>query len=127
MAMRSIGIAIGLLVASVCLAASPLGIFRGRLVQAPEGQKRANWIFVQSPRGMLRQVEISKAKISYADEIPAGRRADSPAADLVPGVEVLVTAEQDPAGEWRAREIQILSVRAERAGKAASFLPAAHL
>jgi hypothetical protein len=127
MGMKTVPIAAAVLMASLCVMAGPLGIFRGRLVQAPEGQKRNNWIFVQSPKGTLRQVEISQAKISYADDVPVAHRSDSPAADLVPGVEVLVTADQDPSGEWRAREIEILSVRTQRAGCAASFVHLAHL
>jgi hypothetical protein len=98
------------------LSAGTLGIFRGRLVQAPEGHARHNWIFVQSPNGMLRQVEISQAKISYADSVPLTHRSESPGSDLVPGVDVLVTADQDGAGEWRAHEIEILTVRTRRAG-----------
>ncbi len=93
-------------------AVATLGIFRGRLVEPPTQQSRAGWIFIQSPKGTLRQVEISKAKISYGDDVPLAARSRSPHADLVPGAEVLVTAEQDRAGEWRATEVQILSLRA---------------
>lgn len=103
-----------LLTSAIAFAA--LGIFRGQLVEPPPQQSRAGWIFVQSPRGTLRQVEISKAKISYSDEVPTAGRASSPAADLVPGAEVLVTAEMSEAGEWRATEVQILALRSGRAG-----------
>ena len=105
--MKVAGLLLPLALAIASLA-GPLGVFRGRLVQAPPGQDRQNWVFVQSPRGMLRQVEISKAKVSYAETVPASKRAQSANTDLVPGAEVLVTADQDGAGEWRAREIQIL-------------------
>lgn len=98
------------------LAFATLGVFRGKLVEPPPQQDRAGWIFVQSPKGMLRQVEISKAKILYADDVPQAGRSDSPVSDLVPGAEVLVTAEQDNAGEWRATEVQILSLHSGRAG-----------
>ncbi len=98
------------------LAFATLGVFRGKLVEPPPQQDRAGWIFVQSPKGMLRQVEISKARIIYGDEVPQAGRSDSPKADLLPGTEVLVTAEQDNAGEWRATEVQILSLRSGRAG-----------
>ena len=108
-------------VAAVCLLLLPLlalaalGIFCGRLVEPPAQQARAGWIFVQSPKGMLRQVEISKATITYDDDVPSASRSSSPQADLLPGAEVLVTAEQDQAGEWRATAIQILSLRSGRA------------
>ncbi len=104
----------GLVLSTAALAT--LGVFRGKLVEPPPQQDRTGWIFVQSPKGMLRQVEISKAKILYADDVPQAGRSESPKADLVPGVEVLVTAEQDSAGEWRATEVQILSLRSGHAG-----------
>lgn len=97
------------------VAFATLGIFRGKLVEPPPQQGREGWVFVQSPRGMLRQVEISRARITYADDVPAAGRSGSPRADLVPGVEVLVTAEQDAAGEWRATEVEILRLRSQRA------------
>lgn len=108
--------AIGCVLLAPVLALATLGVFRGKLVAPPPQQDRAGWIFVQSPKGMLRQVEISKAKVLYADEVPQAGRSESPRADLVPGTEVLVTAEQDNAGEWRATEVQILSLRSGRAG-----------
>ncbi len=106
---------IGAVLLTSALAFATLGIFRGKLVEPPPQQERAGWVFVQSPKGMLRQVEISKARIVYADDVPQAARSDSPLADLVPGTEVLVTAEQDTAGEWRATEVQILSLRSGRA------------
>lgn len=107
------------------IAFATLGVFRGKLVEPPPQQYRAGWIFVQSPKGMLRQVEISKARIIYGDDIPQTGRSDSPTADLVPGTEVLVTAEQDAAGEWRATEVQILSLRSGRAsGHSRTAVPA---
>ena len=92
-----------------------LGVFRGKLVDPPAQQSRPGWIFVQSPKGMLRQVEISKAKILYSEDVPSADRSSSPNGDLVAGTEVLVTAEQDNAGEWRATEVQILSLRTGQA------------
>lgn len=100
-------------------AVAALGIFRGTLVEPPPQQSRDGWIFVQSPKGMLRQVEISKAKISYSEDVPTTGRAHSPSADLVPGAEVLVTAEQDGQGEWRATEIEILNLGRGRASGSA--------
>ncbi len=115
--MRS-GFAAGLVLLTSVLAFATLGVFRGKLVQPPAQQSRVGWIFVQSPKGMLRQVEISRAKVLYSDDVPMAHRSSHPAADLVPGAEVLVTAEQDTAGEWRATEIEILSLGASRASGA---------
>lgn len=100
------------------VAFATLGIFRGKLVEPPAQQGREGWIFVQSPKGMLRQVEISRARIVYADDVPVVGRAHSPRGDLLPGVEVLVTAEQDSTGEWRATEVEILSLRSQPATRA---------
>ncbi len=113
--MKPAGLLAALLVTSALALAGALGVFGGKLVRPPDQQRRAGWIFVQSPKGVLRQVEISRARITYADDIPVTRRAENPSSDLVPGVEVLVTAEQDGAGEWRAREVEILQVVAARA------------
>lgn len=106
-----------LVLATAVAVFATLGIFRGRLVEPPQQQGGPGWVFVQSPKGMLRKVEISKARISYADEVPQAGRSDSPLADLVPGTEVLVTAEQDNAGEWRATDVEILSLRSGRASQ----------
>ncbi len=114
--MRRAALLGALLVMSVAAMAA-LGIFRGRLVEPPAQQSRAGWIFIQSPKGTLRQVEISKARISYGDDVPLTARSPSPHADLVPGTEVLVTAEQDKTGEWRATEVQILSLPSTPAPK----------
>ena len=98
------------------LSAGTLGVFHGDVVQSPN-QHREGWIFVQSAKGMLRQVEVSHAQVSYAEEVPANQRAKTPFADLVPGSEVTVTAEQDGTGEWHAREVEIVRVSSQRAAK----------
>ncbi len=99
------------------VSAGTLGVFRGKLVDVPAQQRRDGWIFVQSRKGVLRQVEISRARIVYSDSIPPQQRAKSPSADLVTGAEVMVTAEQDGAGEWHANEIEILNVNRQRAAR----------
>lgn len=96
-------------------AVATLGVFRGKLVEPPPQHHRTGWIFVQSPKGMVRQVEISKAKIVYGDDVPSLGRSSLPKGDLIPGTEVLVTAEQDDGGEWRATEVEILSLGSRHA------------
>ena len=99
------------------LSAGTLGVFRGKVVRSPAQQQREGWIFVQSPRGVLREVNVSQAHVTYSEEIPAARRSKSPVADLVPGSEVTVTAEQDGSGEWRASEVEIVRLNDQRAAR----------
>ena len=99
------------------LTAGTLGVFHGDVVQSPSQQHRDGWIFVQSAKGMLREVDVSRAQVTYSEEVPASRRAKSASTDLVPGSEVTVTAEQDDAGEWHAREVEIVRVSTERASE----------
>ena len=99
------------------ISAGTLGIFHGDVIDSPNHQHREGWIFVQSAKGMLRQVDVSKAQVTYSEDVPAGQRAKSPNADLVPGSEVTVTAEQDNGGEWHAREVEIVRLSSQRASK----------
>ncbi len=99
------------------MSAGTLGIFRGNVIDSPSNQHRDGWIFVQSAKGMLREVDVSKAQVTYSEDVPPGQRAKSPNADLVPGSEVTVTAEQDNGGEWHAREVEIIRLSSQRASK----------
>ncbi len=91
------------------------GIFQGRVYQDDNG--KSGWIYVQSRNGMLRRVEISRARVVYGASVPAGDRTTNPAADLIQGAEVQVTAEQDGAGEWRASRVEILKISRRRRHK----------
>ncbi len=85
------------------------GRFRGTVVESPTKEKVAGrWIYVKGRNGMLRKVEISKAKVSYDDSVPQKSREKVPDLSLKPGAEIRVTAEQDSEGEWRASEIELL-------------------
>ena len=99
------------------LTAGTLGVFHGDVVQSPNQQKRDGWIFVQSAKGMLREVDVSRAQVTYSEDVPANQRAKSAGADLVPGSEVTITAEQDDRGEWHAREVEIVRVSTQRASE----------
>lgn len=88
------------------------GTFLGVVVSAP-GAAKDGWIYVQAKNGMVRRVEISSAKVVYADEMPRSKRKASPKRALQPGVEVRVTAEQDASGEWRANRIEIVTEAGE--------------
>ena len=97
--------------ATTAFAGTP-GIFEGRVYQDAGGSK--DWIYVQGRNGRLRRVEISRARVIYADTVPLAERDADASADLSTGAEVRVTAEQDGAGEWRATRIEILRVPRRR-------------
>jgi hypothetical protein len=93
---------------SALLAGTP-GVFRGTLVDGPGNEKiDGRWIYVKGRNGSLRRVEISRAKVSYMDSVPEGKREKLPESALKPGAVVRVTAEQDKDGEWRAEEVELL-------------------
>lgn len=96
-----------LLLALPADAATP-GMFRGEIVGPPSGKEQKGWIYVASPRGMLRRVEITRARVTYAQEVPEEQRDREAARSLGPGVEVIVTAHQGDDGSWRATDIEIL-------------------
>ena len=58
---------------------------------------------------MIRRVEISSAKVAYADDVPREQRKKPASAGLEPGAEIRVTASQDASGEWRASRIEIMA------------------
>jgi hypothetical protein len=98
-----------ILVLTVAMAAGTSGMFRGTVVESPHGEKLSGrWIYVKGRNGMLRKVEISKAKVSYGTSVPKSKRERIPDISLKPGAEVRVTAMQDREGEWRASRIELL-------------------
>ena len=104
----------GMLIWLLCtamLSASAAGIFRGFVVEAPPAEARSGWIYVNSPKGMMRRVKVSRARVYYSQSVPLSLRNPRPAKSLVSGTEVRVTAEQDGDGEWNASEIEILRLR----------------
>src|SRR4051794_41875815 len=89
-----------LMMTSALLAGTP-GVFRGTLVDGPGNEKiDGRWIYVKGRNGSLRRVEISRAKVSYMDSVPEGKREKLPESALKPGAVVRVTAEPDKGGEW---------------------------
>jgi len=93
---------------SAALAGTP-GIFQGRIYRGQNASP--GWIYVQGRNGMLRKVEVSRARVVYAASVAAADRATDPSRDLVQGAEVRVTAEQDGTGEWRASRVEIVKVQ----------------
>jgi hypothetical protein len=99
--------AVFLLLIELALAGTP-GSFRGTIVDGPHADSGSRWIYVQSRTGTARKVEISRARVTYDDAVPAAQRRGEPADALAPGAEVRVSAEQGADGEWKASRIEIL-------------------
>ncbi|HEY6250180.1 MAG TPA: hypothetical protein VI685_09470 [Candidatus Angelobacter sp.] len=87
------------------------GTFQGRVIDPPSNQPlRYGWIYVQGRNHMLRRVEVSHAHIIFGDNVPVSQRRKCNVECLTAGLEVRVTAEQDGAGEWRAKQVEILKL-----------------
>ncbi|MGH9568110.1 MAG: hypothetical protein ACRD4F_00625, partial [Candidatus Angelobacter sp.] len=85
------------------------GMFQGKVVDPPvSGPHRPGWIFVQGRNHMLRRVEVTHAKITFGEQVPVSQRHQCKTDCLQVGQEIRVTADQDSAGEWRAKKIEIL-------------------
>jgi hypothetical protein len=82
------------------------GSFRGILVEGAD--TKPGWMYVQSRNDMLRLVNLSRAEVYYAEEIPMGQRRKNAATSLKAGAEVRVLAEEDGHGRWQATEVEIL-------------------
>ena len=107
------------LLSGALLFASPFllaidGMFQGKVVNPPSGAGRAGWIFVQGRNHMLRRVEVAHAVIVFGDEVPASQQRKCKMDCLAVGQEIRVTAEQDSAGEWRAKRVEILQLTTNR-------------
>lgn len=109
MVLRALATVSLLLALSLTAFAGTPGIFQGRIYQ--DERPTPGWIYVQARNGMLRKVEISRARVTYASSVASADRATDPTQDLVHGAEVRVTAEQDAAGEWRASRVEIIKIQ----------------
>jgi len=92
----------------VQLQAGTPGSFRGTIVEVSGATAGKNWIYVQGRNGAARRVDISRARITYDEDVPASERRRNPAEALAPGTEVRVTAEEGGDGEWKASRIEVL-------------------
>lgn len=63
---------------------------------------------------MLRRVEVSHAQIVFGSNVPESQKRKCNADCLSVGQEIRVTAEQDRAGEWRAKRVEILQLTTNR-------------
>jgi hypothetical protein len=86
------------------------GTFRGTLVQEPVTQGSQTWLYLQSPNGSVRRVEVSHARLVYGEEM---RRQSHPAkaSDVLrKGVTLRITASQNESGEWAATRVEIIEM-----------------
>jgi hypothetical protein len=108
-----------LLLAGVLLSGIPGygidGMFQGRVVDPPVSEAaKPGWIFVQGRNRMLRRVEVAHAVIVFGQDIPASQQRKCRMDCLAVGQEIRITAEQDAAGEWRAKRVEILHLTTGR-------------
>jgi hypothetical protein len=107
-----LGLAFVMLVGASCALAAD-GTFLGKVVDPPEGAPvTPGWIFVQGRNNMLRRVEVAHAEILFGEDVPVSQRHKCNAECLTPGQEVRITAHQDTAGEWQAKQVEILKTAA---------------
>jgi hypothetical protein len=88
--------------------AGSVGMFGGKIVDGTAQNPPGKWIYVRGARATIRRVEISRAKLKYADSVPRASRAAKASDDLKGGALVQVAAEQDASGEWIGRSVLIL-------------------
>jgi len=94
------------------------GSFRGTVVEGEKGAPQEGWLYVRGMNGGIRRVDISKASVSYDEDVPADQRKPSAREQLTVGAEVRVTAEQGSDGEWRASRIEIIKTAPARTARA---------
>jgi len=107
MVRRATQIGLLLLLSASVLYAGPSGTFFGTLMSTSESHSEPHWIYVKAKNDIIRRVEISAAKVAYADDVPREQRKQPAAAALQPGAQIRVTASQDASGEWHASRIEI--------------------
>jgi hypothetical protein len=86
------------------------GTFRGVLVQDPVTQGAHEWVYLESPNGSVRRVEISRAEVVFGEEVGRARQQASPSKALRKGAGLRVTASQDESGEWAATRVEIIEM-----------------
>jgi hypothetical protein len=96
------------------VAANTPGVFRGVLVEGPQGESGAGFVYLRSRNGNVRKVETTKAVVAYDDAVPKDQQTSSAAEALKPGTDVRITAEQTADGEWHASRIDILGNEAPK-------------
>lgn len=86
------------------------GSFTGQVVNGPNLDSNRKWVFIQGPRGPVRRVDVSLAKITFSESVSKNDKNGKPENAIREGAQVRVTASQDGDGEWKASEIEIVKV-----------------
>jgi hypothetical protein len=86
------------------------GTFRGTLVEDPATQDSRQWIYLQSPNGSIRRVEISTAQMVFGEDLNPSVRPAKASDALRKGAGLRVTASQDESGEWTATRVEIVQM-----------------
>src|SRR3954471_12978499 len=95
----------------VLFAASALaadGSFTGQVVNGPNQDANKNWVYVQGPRGPVRRVDVSTAKVRFGAAVGKKDRDTNPEDAVREGAQVRVTASQDGDGEWKASSVEVV-------------------
>jgi hypothetical protein len=95
-------------------AANTSGVFRGVLVENPNGEQGSGFVYLRARNGSMRKVETSKAEVAYDEGVPKEQQMGAAADALKPGADVRITAEQQSDGEWHATRIDIMSMEATK-------------
>lgn len=96
------------LLAAASRAGTP-GEFRGEIISPPSTEvASAHYIYVLGRNHLIRKVDIQKAEVIYASDIPSDQRSHDPRTSLLEGAQVRITAAQSAKGDWRAERVEIL-------------------
>jgi hypothetical protein len=77
------------------------GSFTGQVVNGPSLDANKKWVFVQGPRGPLRRVDVSGAKVTFSDAVMKKDKSVKPEDSIREGAELRVTAFQDAMASGR--------------------------
>ena len=81
------------------------GTFVGQVISGPNADTGKKWIYVQGPRGAVRIVDVSAAKVRYGAGVTKKDRAEDAVRE---GAQVRITASQDREGEWKASRVEVV-------------------
>jgi hypothetical protein len=91
------------------------GMFQGTVVDPPTTEPSPpGWIFVKGGNRLLRRVEVSHARVTFGNQVPASQRRSCHSECIEVGQVVRILADQDSQGEWRAKQVIILEVATNR-------------
>lgn len=111
---RLVALVTALLFVVPVASAKTSGVFRGILVESPQGETPDRFVYLRSRNGSMRKVDTSKAQVAYDESVPKDQQTGAAADALKPGADVRITAEQESDGEWHASRIEIMGSQAKK-------------